>query len=136
MTFFGGIFLGQESGFGSLQSYLLFIIAVIALGLFIMVERKSPLIKFAILKQNFYFKFIVRRFNFCLKLFVNVVIPFYLQDARKLSASYAGLLMMVFPLLMVVGAPLSGYLTDKIGPGILTFGGLLLLCCTSLMYMF
>lgn len=59
-----------------------------------------------------------------------------MQDARKLSASYAGLLMMVFPLLMVVGAPLSGYLTDKIGPGILTFGGLLLLCCTSLMYMF
>lgn len=41
MTFFGGIFLGQESGFGSLQSYLLFIIAVIALGLFIMVERKE-----------------------------------------------------------------------------------------------
>ena len=66
MTFFGGIFLGQESGFGSLQSYLLFIIAVIALGLFIMVERKrkSPLIKFAIFKTKFYFKFIVRRFNF------------------------------------------------------------------------
>ena len=138
MTFFGGIFLGQESGFGSLQSYLLFIIAVIALGLFIMVERKEKahLLSSQFLKQNFYFKFIVRRFNFCLKLFVNVVIPFYLQDARKLSASYAGLLMMVFPLLMVVGAPLSGYLTDKIGPGILTFGGLLLLCCTSLMYMF
>ena len=112
MTFFGGIFLGQESGFGSLQSYLLFIIAIIALGLF------SAVLIFA---SNF---------------FVNVVIPFYLQDARKLSASYAGLLMMVFPLLMVVGAPLSGYLTDKIGPGILTFGGLLLLCCTSLMYMF
>ena len=103
-----------------------------------MVERKEKahLLSSQFLKQNFYFKFIVRRFNFCLKLFVNVVIPFYLQDARKLSASYAGLLMMVFPLLMVVGAPLSGYLTDKIGPGILTFGGLLLLCCTSLMYMF
>lgn len=56
MTFFGGIFLGQESGFGSLQSYLLFIIAVIALGLFIMVERKrkSPLIKFAIFKNKIF----------------------------------------------------------------------------------
>lgn len=139
MTFFGGIFLGQESGFGSLQSYLLFIIAVIALGLFIMVERKrkSPLIKFAIFKNKiFTLSLLSAVLIFASNFFVNVVIPFYLQDARKLSASYAGLLMMVFPLLMVVGAPLSGYLTDKIGPGILTFGGLLLLCCTSLMYMF
>ena len=139
MTFFGGIFLGQESGFGSLQSYLLFIIAVVALGLFIMVERKrkSPLIKFAIFKNKiFTLSLLSAVLIFASNFFVNVVIPFYLQDARKLSASYAGLLMMVFPLLMVVGAPLSGYLTDKIGPGILTFGGLLLLCCTSLMYMF
>ncbi|MGO2787039.1 MAG: MFS transporter, partial [Enterococcus faecalis] len=139
MTFFGGIFLGQESGFGSLQSYLLFIIAIIALGLFIMVERKrkSPLIKFAIFKNKiFTLSLLSAVLIFASNFFVNVVIPFYLQDARKLSASYAGLLMMVFPLLMVVGAPLSGYLTDKIGPGILTFGGLLLLCCTSLMYMF
>lgn len=44
--------------------------------------------------------------------------------------------MMVFLLLMVVGVFLSGYLMDKIGLGILIFGGLLFLCCMLLMYMF
>lgn len=68
--------------------------------------------------------------------FVNVVIPFYLQNARGLSPSYAGLLMMVFPLMMVVGAPLSGYLTDRVGPEIFVLVGLGLLSVTQVMYMF
>ena len=82
MTFFGGIFLGQESGFGSLQSYLLFIIAVVALGLFIMVERKrkSPLIKFAIFKNKiFTLSLLSAVLIFASNFFVNVVIPFYFR---------------------------------------------------------
>lgn len=43
---------------------------------------------------------------------------------------------MVFPFLMVIGSPLSGYLTDKIGPQKLVLMGLLLLSITQLMYVF
>jgi MFS family permease len=67
---------------------------------------------------------------------VNVVIPFYLQKARGLGPSQAGILMMIFPLVMVIGSPLSGYLTDKIGPTKLVLTGLSLLSITQLMYMF
>jgi EmrB/QacA subfamily drug resistance transporter len=139
MTFFGAIFLGQEMGFGVPIVMVLFVIAVIALVLFLKVEKSkaTPLISFAIFKNKiFTMSLITAVLIFSSNFFVNVVIPFYLQEGRKLSASYAGLLMMVFPLLMVVGSPISGYLTDKIGPEILTIGGLLLLSVTSLMYMF
>ncbi|MDN6290744.1 MAG: MFS transporter, partial [Tetragenococcus koreensis] len=68
--------------------------------------------------------------------FVNVIIPFYLQNARGMSPSYAGFLMMTFPFLMVIGSPISGYLTDKIGSELLVLLGLSLLVITQLMYVF
>ncbi|MEO1781251.1 drug resistance MFS transporter [Enterococcus diestrammenae] len=65
-----------------------------------------------------------------------MVIPFYLQNARGLSPSYAGLLMMVFPFTMVLGAPISGYLTDRLGPEILVLWGLGILALSQLLYVF
>lgn len=139
MTFFGGIFMGQEFGFASTQTIVLVAIAIVSFILFLVIEKKkeNPLIHFAIFKNKiFTMNLITAVLIFSSNFFVNVVIPFYLQDARHLSASYAGMLMMVFPLLMVVGSPLSGYLTDKIGPSILIVLGLAMLAVTQLMYMF
>jgi MFS family permease len=64
-----------------------------------------------------------------------VVNPFYLQNVLGLEANIAGLLMMVFPLVMVVGAPLSGYLTDKKGPYLITLIGLILLTTGQIGYL-
>ncbi|MFK4568538.1 MFS transporter [Enterococcus sp. UD-01] len=139
MTFFGGIFIGQEIGFTSILALGLIILAIVAFVIFIKIEQKSqqPLITFSIFKNRvFTISLITAVLIFSSNFFVNVVIPFYLQNGRGLPASKAGLLMMVFPLLMVVGSPISGYLTDKIGTRILTFSGLVLLSITSLMYMF
>ncbi len=139
MTFFGAIFIGQEIGFNALLSIVLFIFALLSLIIFIRVEKRvsQPLITFSIFKNKvFTMSLITAVLIFSSNFFVNVVIPFYLQNARGLPASKAGLLMMVFPLLMVVGSPISGFLTDKIGTKLLTFSGLFLLSVTSLMYMF
>ncbi|MET3562669.1 EmrB/QacA subfamily drug resistance transporter [Enterococcus rotai] len=139
MTFFGAIFIGQEIGFNALLSMVLFILAILSLIIFIRVEKRvsQPLITFSIFKNKvFTMSLITAVLIFSSNFFVNVVIPFYLQNARGLPASKAGLLMMVFPLLMVVGSPISGFLTDKIGTKLLTFSGLFLLSVTSLMYMF
>ncbi|MGK0551519.1 MFS transporter [Enterococcus faecalis] len=139
LTFFGGIFIGQEKGFAVPVVLVLFAVAFIALFLFLRVEKSKavPLISFTVFKNKiFTMSLLTAVLIFASNFFVNVVIPFYLQNARHLSASYAGLLMMVFPLLMVVGSPISGYLTDKIGPELLTIGGLMVLAATSLMYMF
>ena len=139
LTFFGGVFLGQEHGFLTLIPLVLFALAIISFIVFLYVEKKVklPLITFSIFKNKvFTMSLITALLIFSSNFFVNVVIPFYLQSARGLSPSYAGLLMMVFPFLMVIGSPLSGYLTDKIGPEILVLIGLGMLSVTQLMYMF
>ena len=139
MTFFGAIFIGQEMGFSALLSLILFALALISFVTFIRIEKRisHPLITFSIFKNKiFTVSLITAVLIFASNFFVNVVIPFYLQNSRGLPANQAGLLMMVFPLLMVVGSPISGYLTDKIGTKLLTFSGLVLLSITSLMYMF
>ncbi|GCF93321.1 MFS transporter [Enterococcus florum] len=139
LTFFGGVFLGQESGYVSPIPLLLFAVAVLAFLLFIRVEKRKsdPLIVFSIFKNKlFTMSLITAVMIFASNFFVNVVIPFYLQDARGLSASYSGLLMMVLPFMMVIGSPISGYLTDKVGSPILVVTGLSLLSLTQVMYIF
>ncbi|EOT28483.1 drug resistance transporter, EmrB/QacA family protein [Enterococcus sp. DIV2402] len=139
VTFFGAVFIGQEEGFLHIVPVTLFILALISFVLFILIEKKVkiPLIAFSIFKNKiFTLSLISAVIIFSSNFFVNVVIPFYLQKARGLGPSQAGILMMIFPLVMVIGSPLSGYLTDKIGPTKLVLTGLSLLSITQLMYMF
>ncbi|KAF1305404.1 MFS transporter [Enterococcus saccharolyticus] len=139
ITFFGAIFLGQEEGFIHALPISLFVLAILSFVAFILIEKKVrvPMIAFAIFKNKiFTLSLISALVIFSSNFFVNVVIPFYLQKARGLDPSQAGMLMMIFPLVMVVGSPLSGYLTDKIGPGKLVLTGLTMLSITQLMYMF
>lgn len=58
-------------------------------------------------------------------MFANTMLmPFYLQHALNLGATYVGLLMTSFPIVMAIAAPISGYISDRIGPVALTTGGL------------
>jgi EmrB/QacA subfamily drug resistance transporter len=54
----------------------------------------------------------------------NIIHPFYLQNALKISSEKAGLLMMIYPIFVALTAPVSGYLSDKIGSEVLTLLGL------------
>lgn len=59
--------------------------------------------------------------------FANVfLISFYLQHIKALSATYAGVIMMVQPLTMAVFSPFVGYFSDRIRPGLLTSAGMCL----------
>ncbi len=139
LTFFGGIFIGQEQGFLTWLPLVLMFVAIIAFIAFIQVEKRvaMPLITFSIFRNKiFTLSLFTALLIFSANFFVNVVIPFYLQNARGLTPSVAGMLMMVFPLMMVIGSPISGYLTDQVGPEILVLIGLALLSITQLMYMF
>lgn len=139
MSFFGAIFIGQEVGYIHTVPLVLLVIAIVFFVVFIQVEKRkeNPLLVFDILKNKmFTMSLLTALLIFSANFFVNVVVPFYLQNARGLTASYAGLLMMVFPFLMVIGSPLSGYLTDKIGPQRLVLLGLTLLSIAQLLYVF
>ena len=139
MSFFGAVFIGQEVGYIHILPLSLLVVAIVFFVSFIQVEKQKedPLLVFSILRNKmFTMSLITALLIFSANFFVNVVMPFYLQNARGLTASYAGLLMMVFPFLMVIGSPLSGYLTDQIGPQKLVLIGLTMLFVTQLMYIF
>jgi EmrB/QacA subfamily drug resistance transporter len=59
-------------------------------------------------------------------MFANTMLmPFYLQHVLYYNPTQVGLLMTSFPLMMAVTAPVSGHLSDRIGPIILTTSGLI-----------
>jgi hypothetical protein len=82
-------------------------------------RMKSPFVNLKLFR--------IRRFSFSVAslLIVSIcysltgfLMPFYLQDVLRLSATQVGLLFMAPSVLTVALAPLSGYLTDRFGPRI------------------
>ena len=55
----------------------------------------------------------------------NIIMPFYLQYVMKMTPSSAGVIMMVSPIILSVVAPMSGYISDRVGSEVLTFIGLM-----------
>jgi MFS family permease len=80
-------------------------------------KTKSPFVNLSLFK--------IRRFSFsvvslliiamCYAL-IGFLMPFYLQDILHLSPTAVGLLFMAPSILTVAFAPLSGYMSDRLGP--------------------
>ncbi len=105
--------------------FILFIITIIS---FIYVENKinSPLIDMSIFNSNaFSLGLICALLIFSSNLFLNTLIPFYLQNTLKISPLLSWFLLMTVPISMVIVAPISGTLSDKIGSEDLTLVSLL-----------
>jgi MFS family permease len=92
-------------------------LACFALFLFHESRAKSPFVNLRL--------FQIRRFSFSVASLMIVamcysltgfLLPFYLQEILKLSAAQSGVLFMAPSILTVAFAPLSGYLSDRLGP--------------------
>jgi EmrB/QacA subfamily drug resistance transporter len=105
---------------------LLVLALVISLAAFLVHESraKSPFVHLELFR--------IRRFSFsvisllviamCYSL-TGFLLPFYLQDVLRLSPTQIGVLFMAPSILTVALAPLSGYMTDRLGPKVpATFG--------------
>jgi len=73
---------------------------------------------------------------FAANFFTTVMLPFYLQNVLGLTPEKTGYFMMVYPITMAVVAPLSGFLSDRMGSKLLTTAGLVVtiagfLCLTT-----
>ncbi|WP_379144670.1 MFS transporter [Paenibacillus sp. sgz500992] len=130
LTLFAGLLLGQQLGYGDARILTALIIAVAAFIAFITVElrRAEPLLQLSLFKNPLFSLSILCAFlvfvaNFCF----NIIAPFYAQNMLNLSPFYAGFLLMLFPICMVVVSPVSGALSDKIGSEFLTFAGLIVM---------
>lgn len=118
---------GINLGFTSPVILLGFASSLICFVTFIVLEKKvkSPLIQLDLFKNKLFSISIFCGFVSFVAIFChNIILPFYLQDLMGFSPQKAGMILMAYPLILIVVAPLSGSLSDKIGSEILTFIGL------------
>lgn len=124
---FGALTFGKEIGFNNNAIIMSFIIAFVLFILFIIVEKKidQPLIKLEIFNNSLFSLSVFCAFiSFVAISCSNIILPFYLQYVMKLTPSLTGILMMVSPIILSVVAPMSGYVSDRLGSEVLTFLGL------------
>ena len=137
ISLFMGIFIGQVIGFTKLSIIILFIIAVCSFVGFIFREKraKNPLIDLTIFNnKSFSVGLTCAVLIFSSNLFMNTLLPFYLQDTLKLSSLMSGFILMCVPIAMVIVASISGVLSDKIGAEGLTFLGLFIVSISQLLF--
>ena len=129
VSLFGSLIIGEDVGYANPAIISGFVVAVITMAVFILVEKKVrvPMLQLRIFENKLFSLSIFCGFIAFIAISCsNIVQPFYLQDVMKLTPGTTGLIMMTYPLILAVVAPASGYLSDRIGSEFLTFLGLLL----------
>jgi len=133
VTLFGGLCslllvfnLGGRWGFTSPQTGMLAGSALILTVLFLLFEKRAqnPVVDLNLFRNRVFACGNLSIVTLYVPIMAFVfLMPFYLIDGLGLSASRAGLLMAFVPLTNAMVAPLSGWLSDKIGYRLLrTFG--------------
>jgi len=124
-----GITNGEAWGWSSLPVLLSLVLGITSLVFFVMTERKvqHPMIDLSLFRNR---PFLIGNLSGGLSfvaMFANtMLLPFYLQGILNYKPSQVGLMLMVFPMVMAIVAPVSGLASDKFGPMILTTSGLLI----------
>ncbi|GAA0076963.1 MFS transporter [Clostridium sp. CTA-5] len=129
VSLFEGLLTGQKIGYNHITVILSFIIALVSFIIFIVLELKieDPLVDLSIFKNRVFSINVFCAFlSFVGISCINIIQPFYLQDVLELSPGTTGFIMMGYPIVLTVIAPISGYLADKIGSKILTLTGLMI----------
>lgn len=136
---FLGVFIAQEIGYGAPVPLILFLIALIALVGFYRTEKRvqNPLMPLSLFKiKPFTYGLGAAVLIFLSNFFTVVIIPFYLEDARQLSAGQAGTLLIIFPVVMVFAGPLGGWFADRFSPATVASLGLLIVAIAQSLYIF
>jgi len=130
VSLFAALNKGLILGFTDPIILIGFVVSILSFIVFLFVEmrRDYPLIKLEIFKNKLFSLSILCGFISFVAIFCNnIILPFYLQDVMSYTPQHAGLILMIYPLLLTVVAPISGHLSDKIGSEVLTFIGLILI---------
>ncbi|MCF8563929.1 MFS transporter [Alicyclobacillus tolerans] len=114
-------------GFGSLRSIGSFAVSAVLLGAFYLRERWTthPMLDFSLYRNRlFAMGTSAALLSFAALFCTNIMMPFYMQNLLHFSPQLTGTVMAAYPLTMAVTAPVAGWLSDKIGPFVLTTAGL------------
>ncbi|EPY2276406.1 MFS transporter [Clostridium sporogenes] len=127
VALFSAMLKGQQTGYNHINIIVSFIISLICFIVFIILELKieNPMLDLSIFKNRVFSVNIFSAFVMFIGIScINIIQPFYLQDVLKLSPGKTGLIMMAYPIVLSIVAPISGYLSDKMGSKKLTLAGI------------
>lgn len=119
----------EKLGWGNPIIISALLISTVSFIIFLNIELKErfPLVDLKLFKNKMFSVSIICAFISFMAIFcTNIIHPFYLQGVLKINPQKAGLLMIVFPIVVAFVAPISGYMSDKIGSRIITLVGLLI----------
>lgn len=127
ISLFLSLILVNDYGYRQPLILLGFILFLLTFILFIRLERRTavPLLQLQLFHNKLFSLSIFCSFlSFVASSSSTIILPFYLQNTLRYSPAFTGIILMVAPILLAVVAPVSGYLSDKIGSEFLTFLGL------------
>ncbi len=125
-----GLNQGHAWGWGSPAIVGLLVGAGVVLGAFVTLQwrLRAPMLDLSLFRHvTFSAASATALLNYICIYSLVFLLPFYLLQARGLSPAQAGLLLTAQPVVMMVAAPLSGSLSDRIGSRWLTMAGMALL---------
>lgn len=120
---------GSIYGYSNIYVIIGYIIAIVGFTLFIISQKKisSPLLDFSIFQNHLFSKGLFTSFLlFTAISSYTILLPFYYEEVREISPGISGLLMIVFPIVVSITAPISGHLSDRIRRDLFPFIGLIL----------
>ncbi len=124
-----GITNGEDWGWSSLPVLLSLMLGTASLVLFVLTERKvkHPMIDLSLFRNRpFLIGNLSGGFSFVAMFANTMILPFYLQGVLNYKPTQVGMILMIFPIVMAVVAPISGHASDKFGPMVLTTSGLVI----------
>lgn len=133
---FSSLLVSQDMGFSNLYVILGFFIGFVFLFFFIRLEKKlkEPMLNLNLFKiKSLSFNLVCAFIYYFISSSINLIIPFYLSDTFNYSQSQISTIILVNPLIMFFIAPVSGYLSDKIGPKKVTIAGLFIIICSMIL---
>jgi len=107
----------------------LFAVAALLFFAFVQVERRidAPMVDFALFRNRLFVAANLTNLLSSLTMFgVWLLVPYYLVQSLSLTPLFAGLMLSCVPAATSLIAPLSGWLSDRIGSWSLSLGGLVL----------
>lgn len=124
---FYSITLGQSLSFTNPVIITSLIIGILLVPLFVVYEKKqqNPVVQIDLFKNRLLsLSLFCSILSFLASGAINIILPFYLEETLNLSVRNAGLVLTVFPLILLFVGPISGAMSDKIGSEQITFAGL------------